>query len=646
LLGVEGEAQLPLKTLPLAVGVKLFQDRSKAASVSYRAGENSRATIEDIVRSLDGLSLAIELAAARSAILSPAQILERLQRRFDLLSSSRRDLTPRQATLWGAITWSWDLLEPWEAFALAQCSVFRGGLTLAAAEEVLDLSAWPDAPWLPDVVQRLVEKSLLQRVDPAVGPPRFVFYESIREFAAARLVEEGSVLGPSGVPLTGPGELLKVRGNQLGYFAGFGSVDSVARLATEEGLELFGTLVGDVANLRKAIETACATNDGKRGTLAAIVLCTLAHRTGTAETAIESTLRVLPLTGGNSETRSRLLCLYSKLLLKARRGPEALENARKAVELAAEARVAVRVDADLQLAILLYHLGRDRQGAWEVLNRWLEQLDPEEFPLSYCQVKSLQARILVVEGRPEAEAALAASIDLSSRSNLVDLLVRAELAFATWKLLEGEAATAVDHFGQAVALAKRMGDVYLAVLCSIHQAMALLAEDELAAARSLLMKALSSSEKRGDHYCGTAARLNLAHVLLSMGDLESADDVLGVSVLRLKAGENPEWLATAHVTQARIRMRQGLLDDAGRLLELGSLLDTSNPSPIEVVTLRVARVELKAYSGDVVGARAALEDAESFCKEHKIRERYALRLLRGAREMTRALESSPPDSGP
>jgi len=333
-----------------------------------------------------------------------------------------------------------------------------------------------------------------------------------------------------------------------------------------------------------------------------------------------------------------MLCLYSKLLLKARRGPEALQTAQEAVKLAADARVSVRVEADLQLAILLYHLGRNRQGAWEILNRWLEDLSPEEFPLSYCQAKSLQARILVVEGRPEAEAALAAAIELSSRSNLVDLLVRAELAFATWKLLEGEAATAVEHFAQAVSLAKRLGDVYLAALCSIHQAMALLAEGKLAAARILLSRALSSSERRGDHYCGTVARLNLAHVLLSMGDLDDANEVLEQSLGRLQASENPDWLATAHVTQARIRMRQGLLDEAERLLELGSHLETSNPSPIEIVTLRVARVELQAYLGDAGGARSALDAAEAFCAENKIRERYALRLLSGAREMTQALD--------
>src|SRR5204862_6552508 len=99
--------------------------------------------------------------AARVPVLSPAQLLARLKDRFRLLAGAR-GAAARQATLRAAIDWSWDLLAQWEQAAFAQCSIFDGGFTLEAAEAVLDLSAWPEAPPAMDVVQALSDKSLLR----------------------------------------------------------------------------------------------------------------------------------------------------------------------------------------------------------------------------------------------------------------------------------------------------------------------------------------------------------------------------------------------------------------------------------------------------------------------------------------------------
>ena len=106
---------------------------------------------------LDGLPLAIELAAARVRVLSLAQILDKMRNRFALLSRSHG--LERQGTLRTAIDWSWDLLLGWEKGALAQCAAFDGGFTLDAAEVVVDLSEWADAPGILDVVQALVDKA-------------------------------------------------------------------------------------------------------------------------------------------------------------------------------------------------------------------------------------------------------------------------------------------------------------------------------------------------------------------------------------------------------------------------------------------------------------------------------------------------------
>jgi hypothetical protein len=149
--------------------------------------------------------LAIELAAARGRTLSPAAILERLPRRFDLLSSARRDTSARHATLRRAIDWSWGLLLPWERMALACTAVFSGGFDLDAAEAIVDLGAWRDAPLTLDVIQALCDKSLL-RAEPIPGSHeiRYSLYESIREYAEEQLMTPGAVVGPAGDPRPGP----------------------------------------------------------------------------------------------------------------------------------------------------------------------------------------------------------------------------------------------------------------------------------------------------------------------------------------------------------------------------------------------------------------------------------------------------------
>ncbi|HWM88109.1 MAG TPA: tetratricopeptide repeat protein, partial [Kofleriaceae bacterium] len=152
--------------------------------------------LADILHRLDGIPLAIELAAVRTAILDLAQLRQRLERRFELLALGPRGRATRQATLLGAIDWSWTLLSVVEQEALAQCSVFRGSFPLEAAEAVLDLArAAQPPPATMDVLHALAEKSLLRILRPdGGGETRFCLYESIRDYAAEKLISSPSRL--------------------------------------------------------------------------------------------------------------------------------------------------------------------------------------------------------------------------------------------------------------------------------------------------------------------------------------------------------------------------------------------------------------------------------------------------------------------
>ncbi|MEW6432092.1 MAG: tetratricopeptide repeat protein [Myxococcota bacterium] len=173
---------------PLDEAVDLFLERARAARPGWEPSPADLRAVQDIVAMLDGLPLAIELAAARLAMLSPAQLMQRLPRRLDLLKAPDARVAARQATMRGAIDWSWELLQPHEQAALAQLGVFRGGFSLEAVEAVVDVSAYPTAPWALDVVQTLKEKSLVRAWEAGEGGElRFGLLESIREYALEKL---------------------------------------------------------------------------------------------------------------------------------------------------------------------------------------------------------------------------------------------------------------------------------------------------------------------------------------------------------------------------------------------------------------------------------------------------------------------------
>jgi len=145
-----------------------------------------------IVRRLDGIPLAIELAAARLGVLEPKELLERFGDRLLALPPGPRDAAARQATLHDAIEWSWRLLGAAEQLALAQCSVFRGGFSVDAAEHVIDLSRAPGAPPVVDVLSALFDRSLLRSSrEPLLEERRLSLIASIAEYAAQKLASMG-----------------------------------------------------------------------------------------------------------------------------------------------------------------------------------------------------------------------------------------------------------------------------------------------------------------------------------------------------------------------------------------------------------------------------------------------------------------------
>ncbi|MFI2779976.1 ATP-binding protein [Streptomyces sp. ALB3] len=184
-LGVPGEVLHPVEPLPGPMALRLFTERGTAARPGFRAADDPEAAAE-ICRRLDGLPLAIELAAARLRILTPRQIADRLDDRFLLLTGGARTVLPRQQTLRAVVDWSWDLLGAEERTTLCALSVFAGDCDLPAVEAVCG----PDAL---GQLGSLVDKSLVVATAPTASGTgmRYRLLETIGEYAAERLDETG-----------------------------------------------------------------------------------------------------------------------------------------------------------------------------------------------------------------------------------------------------------------------------------------------------------------------------------------------------------------------------------------------------------------------------------------------------------------------
>jgi len=186
--GIRGESLLEVGPLEAREAQQLFAERTAEAGGPH---DVDPAVAMGVATALEGIPLAIELAAAQTNLLSPEQVLARLQNLITQLGP--RNTPQRQATLAATIEWSWGLLQPWERDAIAQCSVFSDGFFLDAAEGVLDLSHHADAPPIFDVLGSLRDQSMLRiSRPPCLHENRYGIFDSIRTFAAAQLPTHGA----------------------------------------------------------------------------------------------------------------------------------------------------------------------------------------------------------------------------------------------------------------------------------------------------------------------------------------------------------------------------------------------------------------------------------------------------------------------
>ena len=334
-LRLRGERMLPLQPLTGVEARELFLDRARAVGADLTAHDHG--LVDQIIERLEGLPLAIELAATRARVLSLDQLMERLERRFKILASTSA-ANERQRTLQATIDWSWELLDPHERTALAQCSVFGGGFSLEAAEEVLEVD--DDAPWTLDLVEALRDKSLLRVYEPddLPGELRFGMLDSIREYAAQKLVEGGGL----------PRARERHANWMLEYTAGLAS-----KVDGPGGLASFLQLAVETANLL-SIERHRAQHDPRQALEAVLHLGPVLRVRGPTSLYRRLLDRALDRARelGDAPTLARLHLDRATLLRMAGELDDARRDVGEALTLARSSVAEIEVDALSRLAMI------------------------------------------------------------------------------------------------------------------------------------------------------------------------------------------------------------------------------------------------------------------------------------------------------
>lgn len=574
-LRLNAETVFELQPLSLEdEAVELFAARAAAQRGRFVVDDGNRATVLSLVRLLDGLPLAIELAAARVGVLSPTQIVERLRDRFALLAGAR-GVPARQATLRAAIDWSWQLLSPAEQAALAQCSVFEGAFTLERAEAVLDLAPWPDAPPALDVVQALVDKSLLRVWVPAdagssrVDVPHFGMFLGVREYAAGRLAEQ---------PPAARAEAERRHGQA---YAQACSDDVLALLPRAAGQARRQALMLELDNLVAACRRAIARADA---------------------------------------TTAQATCRGIRELL-ARRGPYALavELARGVVALPAlEAPQRAQVAA--VLASSLRQMGRNDESA-EWLDKALAAAPADERQTARWKVtRGNLAREL---GHP-AQALQGLEQALASAQSLGDPLLQIDAlqGLAQLDTDQGETVRARQRLERALALAREAGEPGIESLLQMPLGVLLAEQGLLDEGRQQFEAALQRAREFDDRRFEGEVLTNLGCLAQDQGRLDEAADCFERALTVHRELGDRRWEGFVLGDLGRLQMLRGDLDGARRELERSLQIMR------EIGNRRIEGSELRSLgdvhreAGRTAEARQAYAEAEQALRP--IGDRYYL----------------------
>ncbi|GIJ50403.1 SARP family transcriptional regulator [Virgisporangium aliadipatigenens] len=564
-LAVDGEALVPLGPLALPTGdldlgraravpsVRLFTERAAAVRPGFDVEPATWPDIRRVVCDLDGMPLALELAAARLRTLSLPELADGLTDRFRLLTTGNRTALPRHRSLSAVIAWSWDLLTQDERTLAERISVLPGGVTRASATAVCAGSSIP-AGAVPDLLAGLVERSLLQ-LGPAPG--RYRMLDTIREYGAGRLAAGG--------------DLAAVRDRAAGHFTELVAGQD-AGLRGPGQLAAMEVIGAEYDNLQAALRHLCATGDSTGAVGLALALSWYWQMSGRRSDATYWLGEALATPGGPAPDRARVVHLFSQAGIWSRPPSVPAGEDHRAIRELSERLLAGPAVPGPQAALVLLPLAflLDEKAVTEVVDELTAGDDVWLCGYAYLlRAQFLENVSRIGQMRSDVEAAL-------------DCFRRAG-----------------DRWSQACALSLRAQ---------------LRLYDDLDGALADLRESRSLAARFGSPTLGDRMNVDLRWIELHLrsGDTDRAIATIEAARARAARVASSWTLAVLDVREAGIRVRRGELSRAAELLDTvppGRSGVTAPPGDMVRALAGCARAGLCLRLGDGAGAATALSGA-------------------------------------
>jgi predicted ATPase/DNA-binding CsgD family transcriptional regulator len=548
-LGVPAEGD-DAKAIRASEAVRLLADRAAAQGVPLPGDAETAGVAGRICRRLDGIPLALELAAARLRVMPAGELEARLDERFALLTGGSRAGLPRQQTLQAMVDWSWELLNPAEQALLARLSVFAGGFGLAAGEAVAGGLEVPAAEVLGHL-GALVDKSLVQFGDAGAGPGRYRLLETVRQYAAGRLDARG------------PAAAGAARAAHRDYYVALAEA-AVPHLVGPDQAAWLDRLEAELGNLRAAIAFSLTEADPEPGLRLAASLRVYWVARGHAVEGADALRALLdaPAARGATLTRARALAVAARLLQAA--GGFAISG-----DYCEEALVIARAAGDEYLVAELLHqlgwglLSQGQPGAaLPLFEQGLGLARRLGEPHLTARLMGGRAHATYAAGdhagaaRDGAEA-LRLSRQAGDRHQVGQILGN----LGNYELSAGDLDAARHHLAESLDIARVLGNRYGAVHQTFNLGLAEYLAGSPEAAEALFTESLDLARRAG-------TRLQVAYTLIGLA-------------LTSRGGADPGWSARLH----------GAADQA--LAELGGALE-----PLEGRLAGLDRQRLRTALGD------------------------------------------------
>ncbi len=463
-----------LDSLSQYAAVELFIQRSQAVKPDFAVTNANAPAVAEICFRLDGLPLAIELAAARIKLLSPQGLLARLGNRFDLLTGGTRDLPERQRTLRSAIDWSFDLLNEVEKILFRRMAVFVDGCTLEAAENVCDLDG--DLTHnLDDTLEALINCNLIIQLQPCGDDPRYGMLGSIRDYACEKLVESG--------------EEPSIHHKHAQYFLNYvTTVEPRVRSAEREKWQQ--AMQSEFGNIRGVMDWIDSSQQCiEIGQNIVIRLGTYWHLNGHIAEGRQLCEKMLAFCDETTSPtiRAGLLCYESELAWAQGDQAKAVESSIRSLELSRQ------------------------------------QDDPRVVSIA------LLMRGLIASGSRDLDTAadsFAEAADIFKQTDQLWYLAAVLSWLGDVVLYQGDKERAKALHSESMQVARQQGDPWCLIPSLMSSAQEGIVDGDLSGAHKHLTEAIEVLHKTGDNWSMAYTLTDLAHVALLSNDLEQAADYI------------------------------------------------------------------------------------------------------------------------